>query len=137
MASPATPQGKLLLEAAFQEFFSTGIFPVERCMDPEFQQWSDGEELDYDAFTQHMQALGKRMKQGYSFDSFIVDQTITEGNTFVSRHRVQGKTPEGLPFTVFVLAIFEIRNGKFIRCWELSHTEGGSKVDQSLASTLE
>lgn len=137
MTIASISQGKRLLEAAFQEFISTGIFPAERYMAPEYEQWSDGEKFDYTAFVQYMQALSTRMKQGYSFDHFTVDETVTEGNTFVSRHHLSGKTPLNQPFTLLVLAIFEIQDGKFVRCWELSRMEGGSEVDQSLASTLQ
>jgi hypothetical protein len=137
MTESAVPEGKRLLEAAFQEFMATGVMPVERYFAPEYQQWSDGEQLDYQGFVQHMQALSIRKKQGYAFENFIIDETVTEGNTFVSRHRMIGKTPGGQPFTVKVLAIFEIHDGQFTRCWELSHTEGGSDVDKSLASTRE
>ena len=135
MTESAVPEGKRLLEAAFQAFIATGVMPVKQYFAPEYQQWADGEQLDYQDFVQHMQALSTRRKQGYVFENFIIDETVTEGNTFVSRHRMIGKTPDGQPFTVKVLALFKIHDGRFTHCWELSHTEGGSEADKSLAST--
>ncbi len=116
-------QGRHLIESAFQELVSTGEMPVERYFAPEYEQWTDGEKIGYSQFVQQIQALGEMRKQGYGFDSFTLDETVIEGNKIVSRHRLTGKMPNGLHVTRFVLAIFEIHDGRFTRCWELSHTE--------------
>ncbi|QBD76965.1 nuclear transport factor 2 family protein [Ktedonosporobacter rubrisoli] len=129
--------GIQLLEEAFQEFLATGKFTVERYFSPEYEQWSDGARLDYAAFVQHLQALAERKRQGYSFDSFTIHETVVEGDRFVSRHSLSGKDAQGNPFTVFVLALFEVRNGLLARCWELSHMQGGSAADRAFASIRE
>lgn len=134
MTTSSSPQGKQLLETVFQGFVENGVFPIERCFAPEYEQWSDGTVLDYDAFVQHSQALLKRKEQGYSVDSFTLHETVSEGNKIVSRHSLACQTPDGQPFTVNVLALFEIKDNRFVRCWELSHTDSVSESDQSLAS---
>jgi hypothetical protein len=136
MSVAAKHPGALKLEAAFQEFLATGVFPVEGYFAPEYQQWADGEQLNYDGFVQHAQALANRIQQGYSFDTFTIHEVVGEGERFVSRHSFTGTNAEGIPFTLLVLALFEMREGRFIRCWELSHVQGGDAVDRSLASTL-
>jgi hypothetical protein len=134
MSVAAKHPGALKLEAAFQEFLATGVLPVEGYFAPEYQQWADGEWLNYDGFVQHVQALAKRVQQGYSFDTFTIHEVVGEGERFVTRHSLTGTNAEGTPFTLLVLALFEMREDRFVRCWELSHMQGRDTADQSLAS---
>jgi hypothetical protein len=115
MTVSSDAQGRHLLEASFQTLISTGEMPVEQYFTPEYEQWTDGEKIGYSQFVQHMQALGELRKQGYGFDSFTIDEMVTEGNKIVLRHRLTGKTPAGQHVTRFVLALFEIHDGRGLR----------------------
>lgn len=124
--------GKALLTAAFGEFLETGKMTPQRYFSPEYRQWSDGVELDYAGFCHHLEALSSRVQKGYVMKDFVIEESLSEGDRFVSRHRVMGATPEGRPYRINVIAIFALKDGKFISCNELSHTEG---IESEIAST--
>ena len=122
MEMTVSEQGKQLLEILLQEVVSTGTVPLDRCFAPGYEQWLDGTLFDYDAFVQHAQQL-REGTLGYSFNSYTIYETVTEGNKFVVRYGLTGNYADGRPFNAHVLTLFEIKNGRFVHSWEFNHVE--------------
>jgi hypothetical protein len=126
--------GAQLIRAAFDEVLAQGTMTFQNYFTSDYHQWSDGEELDAGEFREHIEALIRRLRTGWRFEDFIIDEEVAEGNKVVTRHRLVGRNAEGKEFTVRVLALFEVTNGRLGRCWELSRTEGAAD-HENLAST--
>jgi hypothetical protein len=120
MEMTASEQEMQLLEIFLQEVVSPGTVPLDRCFAPGYELWMNGTRFDYNAFVQHVQQ-NREGTLGYSFNSYIIHETVTEGNKFVARYSLTGNYADGRPFTAMVLDLFEIKNGRFVHCWEFGN----------------
>jgi hypothetical protein len=122
------------VQSAFEAIIEQGkIEAIANYFAPDYQQVSDGKTIDYGGFVAHIEALHS---QQLSFKPFIFHEIIHEGNKIVTRHTSEITKPSGELLKAEVLAIFEVRDAKISRCWELSHIIGGNSQDQQLASML-
>ena len=103
---------------------------VERWFSPDYQQSVDGKTMDYTQFIQHLEALDT------AASSFKVDvqETVCEGNRVCTRHHVHVFKKDGSTSLAQVLAVFEVANGKIIRCDELTRLVDGDSEDRDLGS---
>lgn len=106
------------------------VSDVERWFSPDYRQSVDGKTMDYAQFVQHLEALNA------AASSFKIDvqETVCEGNRVCTRHDVHVFKKDGSRALAQVLAIFEVTNGKIVRCDELTRLMDGDIEDRDLGS---
>ena len=97
---------------------------------PDYRQWVDGKELDYQGFIEHMQALRAAVT------SMHVDFTtmIEEGDAVATSHTVTAHKRDGSITRGRVIAIFRVGDDGIRSCQELTHLEEGDESDKDLGS---
>jgi predicted SnoaL-like aldol condensation-catalyzing enzyme len=106
-------------EATYAQYFASNYI-----------QHTDGKTLDYAGFVQHMQAL-KASTQSIqiSFEHIVADH-----NQVSTVHIVHAVMKDGSTADFKVIAYFQLQNGKFVYCDELTRLISGSKQDANLGS---
>ncbi|MCG6401245.1 nuclear transport factor 2 family protein [Vibrio fluvialis] len=103
---------------------------VERCFASSYQQVADGTVLNLREFKEHLLTL-KQLTQ--SMTVTVVAMAQQDEHAF-SRHQVRVEKRTGERSVVEVIAHFQWRAGKIVRCDELSRVIDGDRSDRSLAS---
>ncbi|MFY3326725.1 nuclear transport factor 2 family protein [Vibrio fluvialis] len=103
---------------------------VERYFASSYQQVADGTELNLSEFKEHLLTL-KQLTQSMTVTVVAMAQ---QGEHVFSRHQVRVEKRTGERSVVEVIAHFQWREGKIVRCDELSRVIDGDRSDRSLAS---
>lgn len=121
------------IEQALQQIVCQPEHDESRIADyfsPHYEQWVDGEMLDYAGFVQHM-AVVKEATSGIHIDI----QAIAEnGNEVLTHHRVSVVKPDASKAVIDVFARFTLCEGMIVRCQELTWPLSGAEEDRDLGS---
>lgn len=127
---------KSLLKEAFRvvlEDINAGEEQIKRYFHPDYYQWVDGHELNFDGFVQHMKAQKKRIKRlSINFESLIED-----GDKLATIHHVDATTIDEHPVKGMVIAHFTVKDNRLIRCVELTNISHGREEDKDLGHTVD
>lgn len=106
-------------ESRIEAFFAT-----------EYQQWVDGQQLDYRSFVEHMETVKRHTRQM----RLSIKSAVAENDTVFTHHavNVEKNQHETCEFEVF--ARFRLAAGKIIRCEELTRMVSGAAGDSDLGS---
>ena len=97
---------------------------------PDYRQYVDGVELYYAGFVAHMKAQQKVVAEmNVSFKNIV-----QEGNTVFTNHVVDILKKDGGRVKIHLLAEFTIKDGKIIRCDELTRLVSGNEEDRDIGS---
>ncbi|BAU74690.1 nuclear transport factor 2 family protein [Metapseudomonas furukawaii] len=99
-------------------------------LDPDYQQRVDGVLLDYQGFIAHMH----RQKEAIARVEVEFLCLVAEGNVVFSNHQVHALTRDGRRVVVKVIAQFELKQGRLLRCDELTRLVSGTQEDEDLGS---
>ncbi|WP_293308342.1 nuclear transport factor 2 family protein [Pedobacter sp. UBA5917] len=126
---------KALIRKAFKAVVENPIYDqtsIGQYFSPEYRQYVDGEELDFDGFCQHMKA------QKLSVKHAVIDfQTmVEEGEIVFTNHSVEILTNENRHALMHVIAEFRIKNNRIIYCNELTRLVSGDERERDLGSRL-
>lgn len=103
---------------------------ISQIFHPQYKQTVDGSELDFNGFIQHMKA----QKNVFSQVSTHFKSIVSEGETVFTNHEVSIKKHDGGKIKVHVLAEFNFKDGKIIRCDELTRLLSGLPEDSDIGS---
>ncbi|MBY7957370.1 nuclear transport factor 2 family protein [Vibrio fluvialis] len=103
---------------------------VERYFASSYQQVADGAVLNLSEFKQHLLTLKQLTR---SMTVTVVAMAQQDEHVF-SRHQVSVEKRNGERSMVEVIAHFQWREGKIVRCDELSRVIDGDQSDRALAS---
>ena|ERR1700760_2953957 len=125
------------IEAALNQvcFGSEAEYPLEATMArwfrPEYRQVTDGKELDYAGFADHLRLLRQRVARG----RIDVLDALQDGDQVASRHLVTAVKPDGgeIETEVYLFGRFAA-DGRLIRVVETSRMLSGAAADADLAS---
>lgn len=130
----ASEQNKSLIRRMFQDVFASDSFDpqvLDRYFSPNFVQHADGKTLDFSGLVDHVAEL----KRTVTDLRFTFERMLTEGDTVMDVHRVEGrKRAGGESFAVRLFSLWVIENGKIVLCDELSRLEEGAPEDRDLSS---
>lgn len=96
---------------------------------PQYRQWVDGKELNYQEFCAHIHWLRNQAH----ITSITFDQLLCQQETVFSCHNVSGYKINGHQFTIRVMALFEFLNEQIIRTNEMSCVIKGDAANRNLA----
>ncbi|ELH0894887.1 nuclear transport factor 2 family protein [Vibrio fluvialis] len=103
---------------------------VERYFASSYQQVADGAVLNLSEFKQHLLTLKQLTR---SMTVAVVAMAQQDEHVF-SRHQVSVEKRNGERSMLEVIAHFQWREGKIVRCDELSRVIDGDQSDRALAS---
>ncbi|HSX03362.1 MAG TPA: nuclear transport factor 2 family protein [Rhabdochlamydiaceae bacterium] len=96
----------------------------------EFVMHLDGKVFNFKQWVHHIVGLKALMKSyKFTFDDFVIQE-----DKIASSYIVHATKKDGTELDIRVIAIFKIKNGKFIYCDELTHLLRGPESDKNLAS---
>jgi len=124
---------KALIQQMFRDVIEPDSFDeqvVSRYFSPSYVQKVDGKTLDFAGFSDHLRAV----KTAVTNTRVTFDVMMAEGNKVIDIHRVVADKRTGGKVTVRVVALFEIKDGKIVRCDEDTHLEDGAAADKDLGS---
>ena len=126
-----TVSNKQVVESMFQVFANTKSTPADfsKYMSPAYSQTADGHTLNYQGFLTHVQGLHNAMKSIH----FTFDAIIAEGNMVATHHIANGIEKNGQYVKTEFFAFFTLKNGRIIRCQEVSRLLQGSSADRNLS----
>ena len=125
---------KEILRKAFNEVFessSANEESIAKFFDEKYQQWVDGNELDFKGFAKHVQSQKHRVEHV----SFDFKSMVAEGDKVATIHHINAITKEGDSVKGRVCAQFTFSNGKIIRCEELTFFDQVKDKDKDLGHT--
>lgn len=108
--------------------------PVEEVAQQHFAasycQITDGQELDWDGFVEHMRALRRRVDTG----RIEILEIVSTGNHFADRHLVTAAKIDGSKVVAEVYMFGELNDeGQFVRITETARVVDGDEADRELA----
>lgn len=103
---------------------------MERYFASSYEQVADGAVLNLSEFKQHLLTLKQLTR---SMTVTVVAMAQQDEHVF-SRHQVSVEKRNGERSMVEVIAHFQWREGKIVRCDELSRVIDGDQSDRALAS---
>lgn len=124
---------KELIQRMFRDVIEPDAFDenvINRYFSPTYIQKVDGKTLDFAGFGDHMRAV----KAAITNTRVTVDLMMAEGNKVIDIHHVAADKRGGGQVRVRVVALFEIKDGKIVRCDEDTHVEEGGAADKDLGS---
>jgi hypothetical protein len=95
-------------------------------------QHADGVTLDFSGFVDHVREL-KRTVRNVRVD---FEEMVAEGNKVMEIHRVEGEKRASGKFTVRLMSLWMLEEGKIVLCDELSHVVQGAPEDRNLGSRI-
>ena len=113
----------------YEVFENLKVDKIPDYFSPNYEQTTAGENMDYQALVAHIKALRDHVE---SIQILPFEETIHEGNKMVLKYLSRITKKNGLTSKSAVIAIFEIQDDKFIRCWELTKIILGEKQDELL-----
>lgn len=105
---------------------------IARWFAPDYQQQVDGNVLDYTQFLAHMATL-KALTRRMTID---VNAIADSGDRVLTHHRVSVTKQDGQTSLIEVLAHFQCRGGKIVRCDELTRLLTGDPADTNLGQRV-
>ena len=117
----------------FRDMFESQSFDkriIDRYFSPNYVQHADGTTLNFGGFVDHV----REIKRTVAKLQVTFEQMVAEGNKVMEIHRVKGEKRDGSKFTVRLMSLWLIEDGKIVLCDELSHMEQGSPEDRELGS---
>lgn len=106
---------------------------IPRWFSPDYQQQVDGNRLNYEQFIAHMATL-KTITRSMTLH---VDAIAANGNSVLTHHRVGVIKQNGESSQIEVFAHFQLREGRIIRCDELTRLLAGDPADAALGQRIE
>jgi hypothetical protein len=103
---------------------------ISKYFDPEYVQHADGKRLDYDDFVAHM----KCQKSVLQNVQVTFAHILADGNKIATSHVVKGVKTSGEEIEAHVIAIFQSRSAKLVRCDELTRLTKGAAAHGDLGS---
>lgn len=103
---------------------------ISKYFSRDYIQEVDGKKLDYHGFVNHM----RTQKEILNSASITVERSISEGNWVSIVHRVDAVKKDGKKLSVKVIAHFEVKEDKIVRCDELTHLLLGAQEDRDIGS---
>lgn len=111
------------------ENFNLGA--VEKYFSTSYTQTTDGKTSDYSEFLNHLKALKAHIAK---LEMLPFEEFICDGSKVVLRYTVTAQPKFGEVAKIQMLAIFELKDGKIVRCWELSHPLSAEESHKQLAT---
>ena len=99
---------------------------------PDYQQQVDGQVLDYAQFLIHMATLKTHTRRMTIDVKAIADN----GDRVLTHHQVSVTKPDGKTSLIEVLAHFQCREGRIVRCDELTRLLTGDPADADLGQRV-
>ncbi|NHB94679.1 nuclear transport factor 2 family protein [Photorhabdus cinerea] len=118
---------------ALEEMLSNRPHDVQRIalyFEKEYEQFVNGEHLDFMGFVQHIDVLKKHVSR---LDLSIIN-IVSEENIVFSHHIINATKHDGGESKFEVFAKFTLSNDKIIRCEEVTRMISGSQEDSDLGS---
>lgn len=106
-------------KADFDQYFSKDYIQV-----------SDGKSLNYEQGYAHIQTLKRECRS----IKVIIHDIVVQGSRVATRHTAYVTKKDGSQVEVNVMAICKVKDGKLIRCDELTRVVKGNKEDADLGS---
>ncbi|MCD7099930.1 nuclear transport factor 2 family protein [Stenotrophomonas sp. MMGLT7] len=133
MTSPLAGNGKQRIAALFREVLQAPALDLEAVQayfDPAYVQTVDGTTLDHAGFVAHMR------KQKEAIASMEVDflAMAEDGDTVFTNHVVTATKKDGDTVVVKVIAQFVFKDGRLVRCDELTRLLQGGHDDRDIGS---
>lgn len=126
-------QNKQLIKDAFSQIVESTSADEKVIADffhPKYQQYVDGQQLDYSDFIQHM-----IVQKGVISNTVVnFKNIVAEDELVFTNHEVIATKNDGSIIKVHILAEFTIADGKIIRCDELTRIIQGSAEDSKIGS---
>lgn len=105
---------------------------IARWFSPDYQQQVDGNVLDYGRFLVHMATLKAHTRRMTIEVKAIADS----GDTVLTHHQVSVTKQDGQTSLIEVFAHFQLREGKIVRCDELTRLLTGDPADADLGQRV-
>lgn len=105
---------------------------IARWFSPDYQQQVDGNLLNYRQFITHMATL----KTVTRHMDLRVDAIAASGDSVLTHHHVSVTKQNGESSQIEVFAHFQLREGRIIRCDELTRLLTGDPADADLGQRL-
>ncbi len=124
---------KQLIQSIFADIFEKPGFDlalIEKHFHPDYQQWVNGESLDFNGFVDHMKALKSALKTV----KITFEHLVEEGDRVCSIHYPQAEKNDGSHMKGKVIAFFKFSGDQLIACDELTHLLEGTDEDRDLGS---
>jgi ketosteroid isomerase-like protein len=102
----------------------------DKYISKDYIQIADGKSLNYDQDLAHLETLRKDCKS----IKIVFHDMVAQGNKVATRHTAHAVKKDGSLVEANVMAIFEVKDGKLIRCNELTQIVKGTKEDADLGS---
>ncbi|MCH9644171.1 MAG: nuclear transport factor 2 family protein [Gammaproteobacteria bacterium] len=124
---------KELIKGSFRDIFESESIDdamVAKYFHPDYKQYVDGKELDYNQFIEHV----KQLTSAVSSAKVEFQHLVAEGDSVCSVHIASGIKPDGRKVRAKVIAYFEIKEGLIVLCDELTYMLEGDEADRDLGS---
>lgn len=95
----------------------------------DFVQISDGNKIDYQQFLIHVKSIRSHVNN----INFKFEQIIADGDLVATHHIANGTKSDGKQVTTEFFAIFTLKNGKIIKCEEVSRMIEGDSSDKDMS----
>lgn len=105
---------------------------IARCFSPEYQQQVDGNLLNYEQFVAHMATL-KTLTRAMTID---IKTIANSGDDVLTHHYARITKQDGQTSLIEVFAHFQLREGKIVRCDELTRLLTGDPADADLGQRV-
>ena len=132
MHDPAE-SNKLLIRQMFRDVLEMDSWDervIDRYFSPSYVQHVDGKTLDFAGFRDHVRELKKIVTNL----RFTIEHMVSEGDTVMEIHRVQGAKWTGGSFAARLFSLWVIKDGKIVLCDEVTRLEQGLAEDRDLGS---
>ncbi len=129
-------KNKALIQAAFRDVIEdcqATETTIAHYFSPDYIQSVDDKILNFEQFVSHM----KVQKSVVETININLLKMVGEGDIVCSHHEVYATKKNGDALKAKVIAFFTIKNGKIIRCDELTHLLEGAQEDHDLGSRYE
>ena len=113
------------LKTIFTEVFegpNVDLDVIKQHFHADYQQWVDGEQMDFMQFVRHLKALKAAIGQVH----IELARMVVDGNTVCVVHYPEGVKADGEKVRAKVISIFQFRDDKLLACEELTFMVAGS-----------
>lgn len=124
---------KAMVLQVFQELIESPNWiraDYDRLISKDYIQVVDGNILNYDQVLKHLEVF----KDTYKSITVVFHDIVVQGNKIATRHTAHAVKKDGSEIEVYVMAIYEVKDGKLFRLDELTQIKKGSQEDADFGS---
>lgn len=111
-----------LLKDMFNELVvQKNLFTLPKYYHPDFKLYTNGAEMDYQAFLQsHQQYYATPIQYEVTYDE---ETFLEQGDKIAGRMWITTSRPKELPIQIEVILIVQFKDNKIYRLWELTYPD--------------